>query len=281
MATKVHRLPGVFVNICDYLLLDNRNQDFHNFPSFNSAGFTGKQEDQIQSSFIDNLTELVVEAGFSPFGGLSAPMHSNQASSAMLNSVESNSSTKEGGDGGGDGVEPQAPIGSVGKRFRGPRSGGDEASNFVKATLGRGRGVNRTRLPYPSGDRRAKRIPEGGEDLHGGEEGGGGDAKDVSKDAEGSEEGTGRGRSGRGRSGRGRGRGRGRTERSDEDREFPAENRPPREHRGGRGRGDGRGSKDREGGGRGGPVGREGRHGRGFRRSGPPPSEDNNTSNDK
>eukprot|EP01036_Dinobryon_divergens_P028483 gene28482-37434_t len=244
------------------------NQDFHNFPSFNSAGFTGKQEDQIQSSFIDNLTELVVEAGFSPFGGLSAPLHSNQTSSAMLNSAESNSSIKEGGD--GDGVEPQAPIGSVGKRFRGPRSERDEAANFGKATLGRGRGANRTRLPYPSGDRRAKRIPEGGDDIHG-------DAIDASKDTEGSDEGTGRGRSGRGRSSRGRGRGRGRTERTDEDREFPTENRPPREPRGGRGRG----SKDREAGGRGGPGGREGRHGRGFRRSGPPPSEDNNTSNDK
>ena len=221
----------------------------------------------------------MVEAGFSPFGGLSSPLHSNKASSAMLNSADSNSSIKEDG----DGVEPQAPIGSGGKRFRGPRSGGDEASNFVKATLGRGRGVNRTRLPYPSADRRAKRFSEVGDDFHGGG-GGEGDVKDASKDAEGSDEGgTGRGRSGRGRSGRGRGRGRGRTEqRTDEDREDPREyHRPPREHRGGRGRerGEGRESKDRDAGR--GAGGREGRHGRGFRRStsGPPPSEDNNNSN--
>ena len=61
----------------------------------------------------------------------------------------------------GDSAEPQAPIGSGGKRFREPRSGGEEASNFVKATFGRGRGVHQTRLPHPSAERRARRSPEG------------------------------------------------------------------------------------------------------------------------
>ena len=97
-----------------------RNQDFHNFPSFNSAGFGGEQEGQLQSSFIDNLTDLVVEASFSPFGGLSSSLHSNKASSAML-SADSQNSFRQ--DRSGDSAEPQAPIGSGGKRFREPRSG--------------------------------------------------------------------------------------------------------------------------------------------------------------
>ena len=77
-----------------------------------------------------------------------------------------------------------------------------------------------------------------------------------------------------------RGRGRGRSERSEEDRDIPKEYRPPREFKGGRGRGRGEGreardrDRDRDAGR--GSGGRESRQGRGvFRRSGPPPSEDN------
>ena len=273
---RVDHISSVLMelNFCAVMFL-LRNQDFHNFPSFNSAGFGGEQEGQIQSSFIDNLTDLVVEASFSPFGGLSSSLHSNKASSAML-SADSQNSFRQ--DRSGDSAEPQAPIGSGGKRFREPRSGGEEASNFVKATFGRGRGVHRTRLPHPSAERRARRSPEGDVVQVGNGEG---ESINASKDLEGSdrnEEVSGRGPSGRpgGRSGRGRGRGR--SERSEEDRDNPKEYRPPREFKGGRGRGrgEGREARDRDRDAGRGSGGRESRQGRGvFRRSGPPPSEDN------
>jgi hypothetical protein len=130
----------------------------------------------------------------------------------------------------GDSAEPQAPIGSGGRAEK-------WASNFVKATFGRGRGVHRTRLPHPSAERRARRSPEGdvvqiGESINA--------SKDL-EDSDRNEEVSGRGPSGQpgGRSGRGRGHGR--SERSEEDRDIPKEYRPPREFKGGRGQGQGQG----------------------------------------